>query len=176
MAWTATNPVSVGNPTKKKDYDKLWDNCDYIKTNVMSSGSVMLFAQAAPPTGWTRVTTWTPGAGKFTNIVYTTGACSTGGAGSPTSDIVVLPHNHQWYDHTANSSGRSYNSAGTVTLFASSASADDRKKLAMTTGAVANVGSPAVDLYTGTATPTASKTTAYRYIAVLAAQKDKYVP
>lgn len=29
MAWTSTNPVTVGNPTKKSDYDKLWDNCDY---------------------------------------------------------------------------------------------------------------------------------------------------
>ncbi len=26
MAWTSTNPVTIGNPTKKDDYDKLWDN------------------------------------------------------------------------------------------------------------------------------------------------------
>jgi len=31
MAWTTVNPVTVGNPTKKSDFDKIWDNADYIK-------------------------------------------------------------------------------------------------------------------------------------------------
>ena len=29
MAWTASNPVSVGDPTKKSHYDTLWDNSDF---------------------------------------------------------------------------------------------------------------------------------------------------
>jgi len=32
MAWTSSNPVTIGNPTKKSDYDKLWDNAQYLKT------------------------------------------------------------------------------------------------------------------------------------------------
>ncbi|MDF1592583.1 MAG: hypothetical protein P1P89_13795 [Desulfobacterales bacterium] len=31
MAWTAANPVSVGDPTKKTHYDALWDNAQYNK-------------------------------------------------------------------------------------------------------------------------------------------------
>lgn len=31
MSWTATNPVSIGSPTRKSHYDKLWDNLDYLK-------------------------------------------------------------------------------------------------------------------------------------------------
>jgi hypothetical protein len=62
MAWVGTNPVSVGDPTKKKSYDTLWDNVQYIKTNVMSSGTVMIFGQNSAPTGWTIITSWTSGA------------------------------------------------------------------------------------------------------------------
>jgi hypothetical protein len=31
MAWTSSNPVVVGNPTKKSEYDTLWDNATYLK-------------------------------------------------------------------------------------------------------------------------------------------------
>ena len=31
MAWTGTNPSTIGNPTKKSDYDKMWDNLLYLK-------------------------------------------------------------------------------------------------------------------------------------------------
>ena len=31
MAWTAANPVSIGDPTKKADWDKLWDNSKYSR-------------------------------------------------------------------------------------------------------------------------------------------------
>jgi len=31
MAWTASNPVSIGEATKKSHYDNLWDNADYAK-------------------------------------------------------------------------------------------------------------------------------------------------
>jgi len=34
MSWTATNPVTIGNPTKKGDYDSLWDNADFIIGNL----------------------------------------------------------------------------------------------------------------------------------------------
>jgi len=31
MAWTTANPVSIGAPTRKSQYDKLWDNVQYLK-------------------------------------------------------------------------------------------------------------------------------------------------
>jgi hypothetical protein len=31
MAWTGSNPVTIGNATKKSDYDALWDNAAYLK-------------------------------------------------------------------------------------------------------------------------------------------------
>lgn len=31
MAWTAANPVSVGDPTKKDHFDAAWDNASYLK-------------------------------------------------------------------------------------------------------------------------------------------------
>lgn len=34
MAYSETNPVTIGNPTKKSDYDMLWDNVDAIKAEV----------------------------------------------------------------------------------------------------------------------------------------------
>lgn len=38
MAWTSVNPVTVGNPTKKSDFDKLWDNVQYFLINHDDSG------------------------------------------------------------------------------------------------------------------------------------------
>jgi len=34
MARTATNPVTIGNPTKKSDFDSLWDNAEFIIGNL----------------------------------------------------------------------------------------------------------------------------------------------
>jgi len=39
MAWTVANPVSIGAPTKKSDYDKLWDNCDFFKIDHNTDGT-----------------------------------------------------------------------------------------------------------------------------------------
>ena len=39
MAWTVANPVTVGNPTKKSDYDKLFDNVDYFKIEHNTDGT-----------------------------------------------------------------------------------------------------------------------------------------
>ncbi len=33
MAWTVSNPVSIGVSTKKSHYDKAWDNIDFFKIN-----------------------------------------------------------------------------------------------------------------------------------------------
>ena len=33
MAWTAANPVSVGDPTKKSHYDTVWDNAFFGRAN-----------------------------------------------------------------------------------------------------------------------------------------------
>lgn len=38
MAWTTTNPVTIGAATKKSDYDKLWDNCDFFKIDHGTDG------------------------------------------------------------------------------------------------------------------------------------------
>ena len=39
MAWTNDNPVAIGAPTKKSDYDALWDNCDMFKTQHGTDGT-----------------------------------------------------------------------------------------------------------------------------------------
>lgn len=39
MAWTASNPVSIGMATKKSHYDALWDNCDMFKTQHATDGT-----------------------------------------------------------------------------------------------------------------------------------------
>ena len=36
--WTSSNPVVIGEPTKKSDYDKLWDNADYIYNYLLKAG------------------------------------------------------------------------------------------------------------------------------------------
>jgi len=38
MAWTTSNPVSIGGATKKSDYDKLWDNA-FLLAGVSFTGS-----------------------------------------------------------------------------------------------------------------------------------------
>jgi len=32
MSWTAVNPISIGDATKKVDFDKLWENADFLYT------------------------------------------------------------------------------------------------------------------------------------------------
>jgi hypothetical protein len=39
MAWTVSNPVSIGMATKKAHYDALWDNCDMFKTQHGTDGT-----------------------------------------------------------------------------------------------------------------------------------------
>ena len=34
MAWTAANPVSIGDATKKSHYDNVFDNADWIYNNM----------------------------------------------------------------------------------------------------------------------------------------------
>ncbi len=54
MAWTNTNPVSVGDATKKNDWDKLWDNADFVYTFLndasLTSGQVVVGAGTGPLT------------------------------------------------------------------------------------------------------------------------------
>jgi len=40
MAWTSTNPVSIGDPTKKDHFDKLWDNAQYLYDRSSSRGRI----------------------------------------------------------------------------------------------------------------------------------------
>jgi hypothetical protein len=53
MGWTGANPVTVGNPTKKSDYDKAFDNTLYVSTNVIPAGTKSWFYQNVAPVGWT---------------------------------------------------------------------------------------------------------------------------
>ncbi len=46
MAWTTSNPVAIGAATKKSDYDKLWDNADYLMSAFDAAGD-MAYASAA---------------------------------------------------------------------------------------------------------------------------------
>ena len=47
MAWTATNPVVIGAATKKSDFDKLWDNADFLKTNFATAAEINTGTEAA---------------------------------------------------------------------------------------------------------------------------------
>lgn len=78
MAWTATNPVSIGGDTKKSDWDALWDNCDFC---YVPPATVEFFGQSSAPTGWTKKTDWTDNS----MLVYTTGSIGSGGSDDPTS-------------------------------------------------------------------------------------------
>jgi len=167
MSWTAANPVNVGDPTKKKSYDLLWDNVQYIKTNVMSSGVVLLFANNSPPTGWTRKTGW--GNSNKRMFVYSTGNISTGGGLSATTDHThtIANHNHMWYLDTA-STQKSYDSNG-----------DAHTPVRAPTdggGIHWQAASTLVNesLYTNNASLTPAKSTCFKYQSVIAATKDAY--
>jgi hypothetical protein len=40
MSWTTTNPVAIGDPTKKAHYDALWNNVDYLMSPYAAQGSI----------------------------------------------------------------------------------------------------------------------------------------
>ncbi|MCK5608735.1 hypothetical protein KAR91_43055 [Candidatus Pacearchaeota archaeon] len=54
MAWTAANPVSIGDATKKSHYDNLWDNADFLYAFVndcsLTDHGVLLGSGADPIT------------------------------------------------------------------------------------------------------------------------------
>jgi len=52
MAWTAANPVTVGNPTKKSDYDKLWDNAQYLQIATLAANLKLFGTAAGTNTEW----------------------------------------------------------------------------------------------------------------------------
>ena len=83
MSWGSnSNPVAVGDTTKKAHYDDVWDKLQYIKDSVIPAATKMLFGQSSAPTGWTKDTaTWTDDS----MIVFTTGSISSGGSGSPSA-------------------------------------------------------------------------------------------
>jgi hypothetical protein len=55
--YNATNPVTVGNATKKDDYDRLFDNCDVVR-----AGGIAITAQAANDDMYaTSATQWATG-------------------------------------------------------------------------------------------------------------------
>jgi hypothetical protein len=78
MAWGSnTNPVTIGDPTKKSGYDDLWDKLQYVRTDVVPANGKMLQGATTAWVGWTKDTdTWTDNS----MIVFTTGAISAGGS------------------------------------------------------------------------------------------------
>ncbi len=97
--WTESDPVTLYDPTKKKQYDTAWDN---IKFNYFAATTIMLFGQSTSPTGWTKKTDWADNS----MLVYTTGSIGSGGSDDPTSwltDIGVQnesSHIHSMQSHT----------------------------------------------------------------------------
>lgn len=53
MTWTGSNPVTVGNPTKKSDFDALWDNADYLHDKMCLVSSYADLATAITDIGAT---------------------------------------------------------------------------------------------------------------------------
>ena len=53
MAFTDSNPVSIGNATKKAHYDLLFDNTIWLKANILEINTKAIFYKDIAPTGWT---------------------------------------------------------------------------------------------------------------------------
>ena len=53
MAFTDSNPVSIGNATKKAHYDLLFDNTIWLKANILEINTKAIFYKDTAPTGWT---------------------------------------------------------------------------------------------------------------------------
>lgn len=64
MAWTASNPVSIGNATKKSDYDKLWDNVALLAGNPWMV-DINPFLTATSNVNWSTITAITGQLGGF---------------------------------------------------------------------------------------------------------------
>lgn len=86
MAWTSTSPVSIGNATKKSDYDAVWDNIQYLdKVLNAPKDTVLLFGDSAAPTGWTRDLGWADGSVLVVNADPDAVSLSSGGSVDPTA-------------------------------------------------------------------------------------------
>lgn len=51
MGWTGTNPISVGDATKKSSYDSLWDNADHLQdvlSNFMNNDPTSTYTDCFP--------------------------------------------------------------------------------------------------------------------------------
>jgi hypothetical protein len=48
MGWTETNPVAIGAPTKKADFDALWDNVSFVQQVRAESGAMQTNAGTIP--------------------------------------------------------------------------------------------------------------------------------
>jgi len=161
MAWGSnTNPVSVGDATKKVHYDNMWDKLQYIKDSVIPAATKMLFGQSSAPSGWTKDTaTWTTDS----MIIFTTGSIGSGGSDSPSS-----AHGHSMQSHTHTlADGGSYTSQTTQEfiiksgglLYTPTSGAVTYEKASYTTGGPSTAN-------TGNHTP--------KYQTVIAATKDTY--
>jgi len=112
MGYTAVNPTSIGEATKKSHYDIVFDNTVF---NYIPSGTIMIFGQTLAPTGWTKKVDWQDNA----MLCYATGAIGSGGSVNPqaTHTHTGPSHNHKWYqdlggsahDQTFDSNGDALN-------------------------------------------------------------------
>lgn len=95
MAYTDLTDTFFHNVTLIwQDFDALAENDSY---NKIPSGTVMVFGQAAAPTGWTKQTTQT---GKILRVVSgSTGGSASGGAQDIGSNIAIN-HSHTVNAHT----------------------------------------------------------------------------
>lgn len=105
MAWTVTNPVSIGSDTRKTDWDNIWDNCQFV---YIPFGTIMLFGQSSAPTGWTKKTDWT----NNSMLVYATGTPASGGTDDPTSGwtTAISAVNESTHDHSMSSHTHTFGS------------------------------------------------------------------
>jgi hypothetical protein len=94
MAWTATNPVSLGAATKKTQYDTLWDNASYLY-DFINARSLFLF-EAAAPTGWSIISGCTDG---LVGILGGSNAYNVAGGTKLAGTWTQPTHTHTGYSH-----------------------------------------------------------------------------
>jgi hypothetical protein len=174
MAWGSnTNPVEIGEATKKVHYDDLWDKLQYIRTDVIPAAAIMLFGQITVQ-GWTRKSDWQDDSA----LIYSaSGALGSGGSVAASAHTHTGPsHNHQWYEGSGNED-QTYNSGGSAINLPYSAEQPSYVEMLVKIGAVSMSSGNAYALDDGftdlDGTGASGASTAY-YQEVAAFTKDTY--
>lgn len=113
MAWTATNPVSIGNPTKKSHFDALWDNAQFRRST--STGDFTSLIVAAGSDG-AAATPFLQRNGEATGFFFAAGVVATSISGTEihrtTSVGILFPTAKFIGVNTADASDNGYFSIG----------------------------------------------------------------